>query len=75
MKAAKKVQKPVSSNNRPTHTAYTVRQIDETRSVWRPIGAAWTHADNKGLTVTLNVHPIDGRITLRVNEEKKEEQP
>lgn len=73
MKAAKKTQKP-ETNNRPTHTAYTVKQIDENRSVWRPIGAAWTHADNKGLTVTLNVHPIDGRITLRVNEEKKTEQ-
>ncbi|MBV8384897.1 MAG: hypothetical protein JOZ63_20085 [Planctomycetaceae bacterium] len=37
---------------------------------WHPIGVAWAHAEGKGLNIALDLQPRDGRITLRVLEEK-----
>jgi hypothetical protein len=35
------------------------------KSFWHKIGACWQHKDKKGVTLQLEVLPIDGRIVLR----------
>jgi hypothetical protein len=57
---------------RPTHIAYWVKERENAKAHWREIGAAWTHADGKGISINLDLQPLDGRITLRVAEDKKE---
>lgn len=69
----------MTDTKKPTHIAYQVRDgkgRDGTpTSFWTRVGAAWAHNDLNGLNVQLDSMPIDGRITLRVATEKKEEQP
>jgi hypothetical protein len=57
---------------RPTHIAYWVRDRENQKGEWREIGVAWSHADGKGFNVALDVLPRDGRVTLRLLEEKPE---
>lgn len=56
--------------NRPTHTAYSVKDGPGTPSngKWTEIGTAWTTKDEKGLILHLHCLPIDGRIVLRQTE-------
>lgn len=62
-----------TSRRRPSHIAYWVKELGEEKAgIWRPVGVAWEHADGKGFSVQLDLQPLDGRITLRVPEEKKE---
>ena len=42
------------------------------RATWTRIGSVWPHADGKGFNVQLDAVPLDGRITLRVAEDKKD---
>lgn len=62
--------------NKPTHTAYTVRDFTkstgEPDAKWSPIGVAWLHKDGKGFDVSLEALPVNGRIVLRLNEPKKD---
>jgi len=56
----------------PTHIAYHVRgRGEDKKGFWTRIGAAWTHADDKGFNIQLEVAPLDGNITLRVASENK----
>lgn len=34
-------------------------------SVWRAVGAAWEHADGKGVDIQLDAFPVNGRVVLR----------
>ena len=61
-----------TSNRRPTHAAYWVREREGKKAEWRQIGVAWSHADGKGFNVVLDLQPLDGRITLRAIEDKHE---
>ena len=67
------------SNNKPTHIAYTVRDYTkstgETDSSWNRIGVAFLHKDGKGLDVTLDALPVDGRVVLRLNVPKDKHLP
>lgn len=60
--------------NKPTHTAFTVRDYKtkdgEDKGRWLEIGAAWVHKDGKGFDVALDALPVDGRLVLRLNEPK-----
>ena len=58
----------------PSHLVYHVRDRgDNQKSYWTRIGAAWAHNDGKGFNVQLeSLVPLDGRITLRVESEKKD---
>lgn len=59
----------------PTHIAYHVREFGEgenKKSFWSRIGSVWAHGDGKGFNIQVDVVPLDGRITLRVPEDKKE---
>lgn len=57
----------------PSHYAYHVRKGEGDRSYFTKIGAAWLNRDGKGYNVTLDCLPVDGKITLRVPEEKPEQ--
>lgn len=49
----------------PALIAYHVTERGE-KSFWTRIGAAWDHEDGKGLTVQLDLVPVNGgRIVLR----------
>ena len=54
----------------PTHIVYHVKDApDDTgqpRGFWTKIGAAWSHKDEKGFSITLDgLLPLDGRLLLR----------
>ena len=40
---------------------------------WTRIGAAWAHNDGKGFSVQLESVPLDGRISLRVAEDRNDQ--
>lgn len=60
-----------ASPKSPTHVAYHVRDREGGKGFWTRIGSAWPHADGKGFNIQFDVVPLDGRITLRVNDEPK----
>ncbi|MBX3357332.1 MAG: hypothetical protein KF745_02780 [Phycisphaeraceae bacterium] len=64
-----------ASGKAPSHTVYHVRDVgtgEQKKSFWTRIGSAWAHADGKGFNVQVECVPLDGRLTLRVDSEKKE---
>jgi hypothetical protein len=61
------------AGNAPSHIVYHVRDRGEgQKSFWTRIGSAWAHKDGKGFNVQLDVAPLDGRLSLRVESEKKD---
>lgn len=55
----------------PDFIAYHVPE--RVNTFWTRIGAAWKHKDGKGLTLDLELVPLDtGRIVLRDYEPKEE---
>jgi hypothetical protein len=60
-----------AGSRRPTHVAYWVKEREHKESEWRPIGVAWTHAGGYCINISLRLQSLDGRITLRVIEEKE----
>ena len=60
--------------NKPTHTAYSVRDFKKqdgaADSSWSKIGVAFLHKDGKGLDVVLDALPVSGRIVLRLSQPK-----
>ncbi len=71
---AKQEDNGPAASRRPTHVAYWVRERDDKKGQWHPVGVAWSHADGKGLTLRLDLQPLDGRITLRAVEDRKEDE-
>jgi len=59
-------QKDNSENtpNAPDFIAWHVSEKGE-NSFWHKVGASWYHRDRKGMTLQLEVVPINGRIVLR----------
>lgn len=59
----------------PALIAYSVTERGE-KSFWTRIGAAWDHEDAKGMTLQLELMPVNGgRIVLREpNEEGQDEE-
>ena len=58
----------------PQLIAYHVAERGEDKFFWTRIGAAWDHDDGKGLTLQLDLVPVDGgRIVLRVPSEASEQ--
>ena len=55
----------------PSHSAYHVRERDGQKAIWTKVGSAWPHGDGKGFSITLDALPVDGRLTLRLNENEK----
>jgi hypothetical protein len=69
-------QETATTNNAsakaPTHIAYHVRKLKEGKDFWTRIGSAWAHKDGKGFNLQIDTVPLDGSITLRVPQEKKD---
>ena len=56
----------------PSHVAYHVRNGKD-KGYFTRIGGAWPHKEGKGFNIQLDgLVPLDGRITLRVESEKKD---
>jgi hypothetical protein len=48
----------------PVLIAYGVKQTNAKRNIWQRIGEAFPHDQGAGLTLILNVLPLDGRVIL-----------
>lgn len=55
---------PPTETKAPDFIAWHVAQKGE-KSYWNKVGASWKHKDGKGMTLQLEVVPINGRIVLR----------
>ena len=58
----------------PDFIAWHVANRGE-KAYWNKVGAAWFHRDRKGVSLQLEVVPINGRIVLRtpLDDETKEQ--
>ncbi len=63
-------EKQTTDSKGPTHVAYHVRDAKDGKGFWTRIGSAWAHKDGKGFNIQIDVVPLDGRVTLRVAEDK-----
>lgn len=62
-----------TASKKPSHVAYQVRDRGEgQKGFWTRIGSAWAHSDGKGFNIQLDAVPLDGRVTLRLPDEKKD---
>ncbi len=60
-----------TGSNKPPFVAYAVISRGENKKAkWREVGVAFKHKDGKGFDVLLDAMPFDGRITLRVPDQK-----
>ena len=64
--------------NKPSHYVYHVTDReedgnDEKGGFWTKVGAAWPHKDGKGYTISIETMPLNGRLVLRVPEERETE--
>ena len=57
------------TKNAPSHRLFNVTG-DGDNARWTDIGVAWTTKDGKGFTLSLNAIPVNGRIVMRINEDK-----
>ena len=62
-----------ATSNAPSHVAYQVRDRKGAKSIFTRIGAAWPHKDGNGFNIQLDAVPLDGKVTLRVATEKKDQ--
>lgn len=61
----KQNRKPARENRAPAYIAWHVAGNEE-KAFWTRIGAAWSHQDGEGLTLQLDLVPVNGgRIVLR----------
>jgi hypothetical protein len=58
------------TKRKPSHIAYSIRDREGKDSKWTEIGVAFPHKDGKGLDILFDVVPLNGRIALRVQEQK-----
>jgi hypothetical protein len=65
-------QQSATAAKQPTHTVYHVRDGKSGKGFWTRIGSAWAHADQKGFNVQIDMVPLDGRITLRTADDKRD---
>lgn len=63
----------MSNNQQPVYQAYTVVKREGQDDYWLNIGAAFTHADGKGLNVLLQALPINGKLVLRPPKDNSEQ--
>jgi hypothetical protein len=55
------------------YDAFSVREYQvagETRSEWTKVGVAFANKDGKGFNLLLQAFPVDGKVTVRLHEEK-----
>ena len=62
-----------ASSKTPSHIAYQVRDREGGKGFFTRIGAAWPHKEGNGFNIQLEVVPLNGRIVLLVESEKKDQ--
>ena len=67
-------------DNKPTYYVYTITDRDQDDSAgrtgfWTKIGAAWPHSDGKGLSISVEAMPLNGRLVLRERKDEEEQTP
>lgn len=71
-------------SQKPDYVAYNVQETQDGKGIWNRVGAAWEHKDGRGLDLSLNSFPVNGRVTLRelrdermqdYSEERKSQKP
>ncbi len=72
--AQTKDQNTTNKTKAPTYIAWNVTGSDD-KTFWQKIGACWPHQDGKGLSLQLEVLPINGRVVLRQPQEETAESP
>lgn len=60
------------NSKRPDYRLYQVKGDQRDKAFWQPVGVAWAHTDGKGVTMTLDSIPLNGRITMREIAEREE---
>lgn len=60
-----------ATSKSPSHYVYHVRDREGKKGIWTRIGSAWSHGDSKGLSISLDCIPVDGRISVRIASEQK----
>ena len=61
----KQSRRPAPETRSPAYIAWHVAGNEE-KAFWTRIGAAWAHRDGEGLTLQLDLVPVNGgRIVLR----------
>ena len=56
---------------KPSHIAYSIRDRGEGKdSKWTEIGVAFPHKAGKGYDILFDVVPLNGRIAMRIQEQK-----
>lgn len=65
---------PAAEAKAPDFIAWHVANRGD-KAFWTKVGAAWFHRDRKGISLQLEVVPINGRIVLRtpLDDEAKEQ--
>jgi hypothetical protein len=58
---------------RPTHTIYKVTGEGKATRFIR-VGCAFPHRDGQGLQLIFDGIPVEGRIAVRINRERKQQQ-
>lgn len=61
-----------TTSKKPSHYVYHVRDREGGKGFFTKVGAAWIHNDGRGYSVQLEIVPLDGRLSLRTAEEKKD---
>ena len=58
------------ASKRPSYIAYSIREREGKDSKWTEIGVAFPHKDGKGFDILFDVVPLNGRIAMRIQEQK-----
>jgi hypothetical protein len=61
-----------TTSKTPSHYAYHVRDGKDSKGYFTKVGAAWPHKDGRGFSLQLDMVPLDGRVSLRTVDEKKD---
>lgn len=62
-----------SANRFDVYSVCDYEANGEKKSDWTRIGMAFSHADGKGINVLLQAVPLDGKLVLRLHEQKEGE--
>ncbi len=60
-----------NQSKKPTHNVYTVSGEGE-NAIWKKVGAAWSHKDQKGLTQKLSILGLETKLVIREVKSEKE---
>lgn len=55
----------MSNSQQAVYQVYTVTRREGQDDFWLNIGAAFEHADGRGMNIILQALPIDGKLVLR----------